>query len=232
VDKKIVLKVKLAREERKVSVDVENVICAGYTGRDRESVIKHVEELRRIGVPAPDKVPTFYNVPSYLLFTDEELKEFKVKGYETSGEVEYVLVFQKSGEPLLTIGSDHTDRWLERVSVERAKVSCPKIISSEAWMYEDVKNHLDEIKIRMMVKREPEEEWILYQEDKLGKIMRIEDLLRELNISKMENLVLFSGTIPILGGEPIYGVEYMAEMIDPIYDRRISMRYCISPIWP
>ena len=35
-------------------------VAAGYTGRDQAGVMAHVEELRKIGVPAPEKVPSMY----------------------------------------------------------------------------------------------------------------------------------------------------------------------------
>ena len=116
------IKHKTGKEEIR-QLTIEKIICAGYTGRDQTNVVKHVEELKKLGVPAPEKVPTYYLVPSYLIFTDTELGAFEVKGEESSGEVEYVAILQKSGDILLTVGSDHTDRWLERISIERAKMT-------------------------------------------------------------------------------------------------------------
>ena len=39
-------------------IDLEMVIVAGYTARDREAVMHHIDELAAIGIPPPPTVPT------------------------------------------------------------------------------------------------------------------------------------------------------------------------------
>jgi hypothetical protein len=215
---------KRGKKER-VEVDVGKVYCAGYTSRDQENVTKHVEELRKLGVPAPEKTPTVYMVAPYLVLTDEEPGAVDVKGFETSAEVEYVALFGE--ETYITVGSDHTDRWLEKVSVERAKQACPKIMSSTMWLYSDLKDHWDRIVIRSFVVNGGKK---LYQEGNLGEILPVERLADILNLKK-ESL-LFSGTIPVKGGKVICANEYEIDMEDPLLDRRISLEYRVTPIWP
>ena len=184
-----------------------------------------VEELRRLGVPAPSKTPTVYTVAPYLALTDEEPGTVEVKGFETSAEVEYVVLINE--EKYITVGSDHTDRWLEKISVERAKQVCPKMMGSTMWLYSDLKDHWDRIVIRSFVKDGSRE---LYQEGSLGEILPVEQLLDTLNLEK-ESL-LFSGTIPVKAGKVIYANEYEIEMEDPVLNRRISFGYRVSPTWP
>ncbi len=233
MSKIITLKIKnRAGKEEKKQLTINKVVCAGYTGKDQHSVMKHIEELKKLGIPGPAKIPTHYLVPSYLLFTDEELEEFEVKGEETSGEVEYVAIIQKSGEIIVTVGSDHTDRWLEKTSIERAKMACPKIISSESWLYKDLKDHFDDLILRMSIKREIEGEWQLYQEGRVGEILPLEHLIKEFDLSKEDNVALFSGTLPIIGGKVVYAKAYLAELIDPVLERQITLTYRVYPIWP
>jgi hypothetical protein len=215
---------KTGKKER-VEFDFRKVYCAGYTGRDQKTVTKHVEELKRLGVPAPNKTPTVYTVAPYLALTDEEPGAVEVKGFETSAEVEYVVLIDE--ETYITVGSDHTDRWLEKVSVERAKQACPKIMGSTMWLYSDLEDHWDRIVIRSFVIDDGKK---LYQEGSLGEIMPVEQLVDTLNLKK-ESL-LFSGTIPVKAGKVIYANEYEIEMEDPFLNRRISFGYRVSPTWP
>src|SRR5215211_6347619 len=91
---------------RPADIAVEGVILAGYTGRDREKVLHHIEELKALGVAPPPRVPMFYPVDAGLLTTGERIQ---VQRAETSGEVEVYLVADRQGL-LVGIGSDHTDR--------------------------------------------------------------------------------------------------------------------------
>src|SRR5688500_7388901 len=83
-----------------------DVIVAGYTGRDASAVEAHIAELEAHGVPRPDAVPAFYEVPPSRLVTSPTTIETTV---HTSGEVEPVLVVSAAGW-WVGLGSDHTDR--------------------------------------------------------------------------------------------------------------------------
>ena len=51
-------------------VEINQVIIAGWTGRDSNSVQKHVEELKALGIPPPSAVPTFYRVSAELVWDE------------------------------------------------------------------------------------------------------------------------------------------------------------------
>ncbi|MDP2969870.1 MAG: DUF2848 family protein, partial [Deltaproteobacteria bacterium] len=74
--------------EEEIHFKMRRMVNAGYTGRDQEKVRKHIEELKKEGVPAPDSTPTAYEMISKLVYFDEEIE---VIGERTSGEAEYVL---------------------------------------------------------------------------------------------------------------------------------------------
>src|SRR5689334_6701674 len=111
------------------SIAIAELVIAGWTGRDRAAVEKHIAELEAIGVKRPRTVPVFYRVGSGLLTGDREVE---VVGGHSSGEVEFVLV--SSGDALYVgVGSDHTDRKVESYGVTVSKQMCPKPVGRELW---------------------------------------------------------------------------------------------------
>ena len=206
--------------KRSLDFEVKALFCGGYAGRDQEEVRKHVAELRKIGVPAPERIPVAYPVSTYLLTTDDEIE---VQSEETSGEVEYVVLVGE-GELYVTVGSDHTDRELERISVPKAKQMYPKVIPEVVRPYDEVKGHWDELIIRSYVVKDGRRR--LYQERPLEALIGVERLM-EIVGEWGPGWVLFSGTVPTVDGELVYADEFEMEIHDPILDRRISHRYRI-----
>ena len=46
----------------RIAVQPDNLVVAGWTGRDMSAVQHHIDELAAIGVPAPSTVPLFYRL--------------------------------------------------------------------------------------------------------------------------------------------------------------------------
>jgi len=209
-----------------ISFRVDLLLLGGWAGRNRDEVMKHVEELARIGVPRPRRVPILIPVGSYLVDVYDEVE---VQSQRTNGEVEYVL-FIDGDVKYVTVGSDHTDRDLEKIDVGKSKQAYPKIIAPLAWRYEDVADHWDDIVLRSTM-------WIngretLYQNSQLKALITPTDLLRlvdELNISR-RNLIVFSGTIPVATGELMFGERFRMEMIDPVLNRCLSYEYRVKQL--
>ena len=110
-------------------VELEAVIIAGYTGRDRAAVQHHIDELAAIGVPPPPSFPAYWLQPPWLAMSSDEIV---VVGERTSGEAELALV--GDGDDLfVTLASDHTDRAAEAIDVELSKAICPVPVAAEAW---------------------------------------------------------------------------------------------------
>ena len=61
------LRVRERGKEEALSFSVKRMVNAGYVGRDQAAVKKHIEELKKEGVSAPDEVPSLYPVASYLI---------------------------------------------------------------------------------------------------------------------------------------------------------------------
>ena len=64
------------------AVAVEQLVIAGWTGRDAAAVEKHVRELEALGVRRPRTTPIFYRVGAALLTTASEIQ---VAGPSSSG---------------------------------------------------------------------------------------------------------------------------------------------------
>lgn len=208
-----------------VDFEVKYLVLGGYSGRNTEGVMKHIEELAKLGVPKPPRVPMLYPISRYLLRFDEEVEVLDDK---TNGEVEYVLFVDKD-ILYVTVGSDHTDRDLEKYGVRKSKQMYPVIIPKKVWKYKDVKDHWDEIVIKSFITVKGKE--ILYQEDPLKALhppeKLIEDIEKELKIDK-NGLVIFSGTIPSITGELLFGEEFKILMHDPVLKRSLEHKYNIK----
>ena len=99
------------------TVVIQDLVIAGWTGRDAATVEHHIAELEAIGVARPRNVPCFYRVGANLLTTATTID---VTGTDGSGEVEFVLVSLPHGM-YVGVGSDHTDRKVEAYGVTVSK---------------------------------------------------------------------------------------------------------------
>ena len=179
--------------EQPFELEYERVFAIGYAGRNLEKTMEHIKELERdLGVPAPKKIPTIFQCGNYLLTQEKELA---FVGKKSCGEVEYVIVV-KERRLYIGLGSDHTDRELEAVSVPKAKQICAKPICVVLWPYEEVKDHWDQILLRSWQTLNGKE--TAYQEGSLADILSADVILKELNerVGEIDNCVIFSGTVP------------------------------------
>lgn len=206
-----------------LSFSVRRMVNAGFVGRDREAVRRHIEELKKEGVPVPEEVPTLYPVASYLITTGDVLE---VVDESTSGEAEFVLLLE-GGKIYVGAGSDHTDRDLEASSIIKAKQICPNVISSVVWPYEEVKQVWDALVLRSWVERGGQR--ILYQQTKLASIMSAEDIISfvrsKVKDGDLDGTVIYSGTVSALGGKIIYGEGFKVELHNSQTNDSLWCRY-------
>ena len=95
-----------------VTLEGPELIVIGFSGRDGALVERHISELAALGVPRPPQVPMVWKLPSRLLLQGDHVT---VDSDATSGEAEPVLIV-RGKDHFLAVGSDHTDRELERMS--------------------------------------------------------------------------------------------------------------------
>ena len=194
----------------------EELIIAGWTGRDSAAVQHHIEELAAIGVAPPSTVPLFYRASESLLTTSGRIQ---VVGATSSGEAE-PLVIRHGGALWLGLGSDHTDRALEAYSVAASKQACPKPCAAVLWRWDEVADRLDSIELRSWIREDGD--WVLYQDGTLAKMLPLDQLIAGAGLG--EGAAMLCGTLPAIGGvRPSPGVR--AVMRDPANGREIHLEY-------
>ncbi len=178
------------------------LLIAGFTGRDPAAVQHHVDELAKEGVPPPKRVPdVFVANPATLQIGGT------VWAYDglSSGEIEYVLLIGRS-VVYVCLGSDHTDRGLEALSIDKSKQVYPRVLSREAWRLDELSDRWDDLGLNSSVG--DERGLIEYQRGTLGQLIRPEKLLELIGPSSSAGTVVFSGTLPVVGGnlryEPLF----------------------------
>lgn len=193
-----------------LSVAPAVLVVAGYTGRDPDTVRHHIEELAAIGVPEPATIPAFFPLDTGLLTTGAEIE---VAGSTTSGEVEPVLL-RIGGRCFLTVGSDHTDREIERSAILQSKAACPKPISATVIELGDEPDlaDWDSIVARSWVDGDP------YQEGNLGAILPISEVVAgwdRTGTGPDVDLAIFGGTLPLLDGTFRFGRNWRMQLEIP-----------------
>jgi hypothetical protein len=210
----------VAAGTHRMSVDVAELVVAGWTGRDLAAVEHHIEELAAIGVPRPSRVPLYYRVARNQL---QQGGALQVMGPDTSGEAEFVMVAH-GGELWVTAGSDHTDRKAEAQSVALSKQLCGKVVAGRAWRYAEVAPHWDRLVLRAFIRERGRR--VKYQEGPVTAMRAPGDLIRGWTDGAPlpDGTVMFCGTLAAIGG--IRPADRFAfELEDPVLGRKIAHAY-------
>ncbi|MBQ0832741.1 DUF2848 domain-containing protein [Marinobacter sp.] len=217
---------RLADTNDAVEIDVEELIIAGWAGREQAGIDEHIEELKAIGVTPPSSTPLFYRVSADQLTTAETVQ---VLGDESSGEVEVVLIGTEQGT-FVGIGSDHTDREAEAWSVAHSKQVCAKPVGRQVWTLESVIDHWDELKISSYATFDGKE--VLYQTGGVTGLLHPKDLLQRFGLDEPKlapGQAMLCGTLPVIGGvRPSEAFRMVLE--DPVTDRKIEHFYEIKTL--
>lgn len=200
---------------------IDNLVIAGWTGRDEVALKKHIRELEEIGVKPPKSTPIFYRVAASLLTFEDEIQ---VSGPDTSGEVEFVLINEKN-TLRVAVGSDHTDRKAETIGVSLSKQLCAKPVSKESWAYDEVKPHWNRLVLRSYIREKNQR--VLYQEGTVDHMRSPEDLLSRHPLKP--GWAMFCGTFAAKGGIRPSGAFEM-ELEDPVLKRKIVRSYRIREL--
>ena len=206
--------------------DIRTLIIAGWTGRDAARVEAHVRELEAEGIPRPPRTPMFYLLGASLLTTEGNIT---VIGSSTSGEIECLLVSRDDGL-WVGLGSDHTDRSLERTSVAKSKQVCAKPVASELWRFSDVAPHWDRLQLRSFIEvdgaRRP------YQEGTAAAMLPTEVLLKDFasrgGVFEV-GTAMFCGTLATLSSIQA-SRRFEMELHDPVLGRTIRHAYRVHEL--
>jgi len=217
---------KLISEKGPISAEINDLIIAGWTGRDSASVEHHIAELEAIGVARPRTIPCFYRCGVNLLTTSQQID---VTGNDSSGEIEFVLISLPQGL-MVGVGSDHTDRKVEAYGVTVSKQMCPKPIGETLWSFHDVQEHWDELILRSFVHRDGQR--LLYQEGAVTRMLPPKDLLSRLTGDDMTlpaGTAMYCGTMPLLQPSGP-SKRFELELEDPVRCRTIKHSYKVRTL--
>ncbi len=220
------ISVRIDPEGSDQGITINDLVIAGWTGRDVGALEEHIRELEQLGVPRPGSVPCFYRVSAANLTTASRIE---CLGDQSSGEVEFLLVGTEDGM-LIGLGSDHTDRNIETMSVPVSKQMCAKPVSPVMWRFESVADHFDQLILRSWVTEEDRVQ--LYQEGPVSAMRSPADLIGlYLDGASLlpSGMAMYCGTLAAIGGiRPAR--HFRMELEDPVLDRRIGHAYDIHTL--
>jgi hypothetical protein len=197
----------------------------GSATRNAADAVAHQEEVAKagIGIAFDIPAPRVYPISPHNLTTADEVM---IHNDKTSGEVELVLL-QDGPELLVGVGSDHTDRLLERTSIVWSKQAYPNVLAKRFWPVADVRDHWDDMVLRSWV------DGHAYQDCATAIFMEPEEMLARLR-ERVPNLprcyMLFSGTYVSVDKSLGYGSRWAFEMEDPKLGRKIRHEYRLTNI--
>lgn len=199
---------------------VDELVIAGWTGRDAAGVEAHIRELEALGVARPTRTPIFYRVAAGLLTQADTIQ---VVGADATGEAEAVVV-SSGGRLWVGVGSDHTDRRLEALGVAKSKQVCAKPLGTSFWAFDEVVDHWDRLRLRSYLVGAGQRE--LYQDGELGRNRTASDLIERYagTATLPEGTAMFCGTLPVHG--TLRSAEgFELELLDPVLGRSIHHAY-------
>lgn len=209
----------------RISVEIDNLIIAGWAGRDAAAIEHHIEELAALGIPRPSTTPVYYRVSAATLTQDTR---FVVLGPDSSGEVEPFIVSLADGL-WVGIGSDHTDRKAEAVGIALSKQLCGKPVGTDLWRYEEVERHWDQLVLRSYATIGGER--VLYQNSPVSSLRTPRDLIRKHTGADTlpPGTAMYCGTPGAIGGiRP--GSRFEMELEDPVLGRTLRHAYDIEEL--
>ncbi|HYF52335.1 MAG TPA: DUF2848 family protein [Planctomycetota bacterium] len=215
---------------RPLKITATSMINLGYVGRDEAAVRHHIEELAREGVPPPASIPMKIPMPLSALSLEEQID---VASEKTSGEVEAVFLFQGK-KTYVGIGSDHTDRALERSDMALSKQVCPNVLGRRVWDFDEIKNVWEKLELRSWVRDECDTE-TLYQHAPLSSMLPAQRLI-DCALSALkdpaahEGLVMYTGTVGLLHKQFVYARGFRCELFNPTNDRRLGCAYKVRTL--
>lgn len=212
-------------ENRQITFTPVRLINGGYTGRSQEDVMAHVNELKILGIQAPERTPCFFSKAPHMIDSENRVS---VLDHDCSGEAEYVLLYQ-NGTWYFTCGADVFDKRVEPLDTAKSKHMYSNKIARDVWLLDDVRDHFDQLVMRSWHGEGRAE---LYQESRLSSILPPDDILRYLaeygKGNPEEGFILYSGTFPAFAEGMPFTDCFEVELEDPVLKRAISLRYTLS----
>jgi hypothetical protein len=208
-----------------IKVEPRHAVLGGFSARLAEERQRHIDELRQIGIDPPARVPAFWAVSRWLLTTAGDIE---VQGDRTSGEGEYALIAHE-GRTFVAVASDQTDRHFEQYSIPRSKQLCPKVLSREVVLLDEVIDRWDGIALTSEISADGQI-WQDYQQTTLEALLDPGALVRGAcgDEALPDGTVLLSGTVPLVDGVTRYLPHFRAELVIPDFATPLRLSYSVS----
>jgi hypothetical protein len=225
-----------------IAVDVKKVGCSRNAARNIADTHRQLDQIRARSYQVHGAAGICFR--SRYLLTNENAIE--TQGPQTSGEVEFVAVVHK-GNIFVTAGSDHNDRSLNEswtamhgkvFDTAKSKQMVPAVVATNAWRYEDVKDHWDQLLLKSYVTVSDRK--VPYQAFSLAELVDLEYYLRRCSWLNEDGAILLggsSGTLPTVPKHVFQGQtsledvtfphDFEFELIDPVLQRTITHSYAV-----
>jgi 4-hydroxyphenylacetate 3-monooxygenase len=204
---------------------IRRMLNLGSATRSTDTALAHQQEVAKSGIHVALDVPAprIYPMGTHALTTGGEVQ---VQGVDTSGEVEIVLLL--ADQLYVGVGSDHTDRALERTSILWSKQACPNVLAPVLWPFAEVADAWDSFVLKAWVDGK------LYQDVGTAAFLRPEDMLRIVRERvpglPEGGLLIFGGTIVSLDKKLGFGARWDFAIEDPAGGRSIRHGYDVVDI--
>lgn len=200
--------------------NVARMYNLGSATRKAETAVAHQEEVAKEGIRIALDVPAprIYPIATHALTSGSEVE---AQSSHSSGEVEIVLFV--ADQLYVGVGSDHTDRALEKTSIPWSKQVTPNVLAPVMWPFEAMRARWDDCVMRSWV------DGRLYQDVPVAAFLHPDDVLRIVRerVPGMpkRDVLIFCGTIVSLDKALGFGRRWEFEMEDPKAGRRIRHGY-------
>lgn len=197
----------------------------GSATRDPAVAVPHQEEVAKSGIHIAFDIPAprIYPIARHALTQDDEIF---VQSEATSGEVE--IVIHVADQIYVGVGSDHTDRTLETVSIQGSKQACPNHLAPVLWPFDEIADDWDQCVLRSWV------DGRLYQEVGVDAFLKPADILgivrERVGDLPERDFTVFCGTIVSVDKALGFGANWRYQLEDPGNDRRIEASYRVIDI--
>lgn len=201
-------------------IPVARMYNLGSATRAAETAKAHQDEVAKEGIRIAFDVPAprIYPIATHALTTGGEVQ---AQSSHSSGEVEIAILL--ADQVYVGVGSDHTDRALERTSIPWSKQITPNVLAPAMWPFEPMRARWDECVLRSWV------DGRRYQEVSVSAFLHPDDVLRTARerIPGMpaRDVLIFCGTIVSLDKALGFGRRWEFELEDPRGGRRIRHGY-------
>lgn len=218
--------------DRSLEIDFKRCYNLGFTMRDPVKMQAHLEECYKLGIKELicERPPLVMPISPWAVLTDDHVD---VQRPRTSGEVEIATVVDADGTVYVSVGSDHTDRSLESIDIPWGKQVAPNVVAPELWLWDEVKDHWDEISMECTVVDGGTE--VLYQQAMVSEFWTPAEMVQGVreSVTPVEGAsILFSGTVVSIGETLRFAESWTISMIDPVLDRRIDHTYTVTVLAP